>query len=56
LAATSGNITDEMIEQYIEEQEGNPLLMIVDLKSTLSLTPRLIDEGSLVSFFKKPGF
>jgi len=25
LAVTSGNITDEMIEEYIEEQEGEPV-------------------------------
>ena len=26
LAVTSGNITDEMIKEYIEEQEGDPLV------------------------------
>ncbi len=25
LAVSSGNITDEMIQQYIEEQEGEPV-------------------------------
>ena len=26
LAVSSGNITDEMIQQYIEEQEGEPVV------------------------------
>ncbi len=26
LAVSSGNITDEMIQQYIEEQEGEPII------------------------------
>ena len=26
LAVSSGNITDEMIQQYIEEQEGEPIV------------------------------
>ena len=34
LAVSSGNITDEMIQQYIQEQEGEPVTMTVDLKST----------------------
>lgn len=25
MAVSSGNITDEMIQQYIEEQEGEPV-------------------------------
>ncbi len=35
LAVSSGNITDEMIQQYIEKQEGEPIIDAVDFKSTI---------------------
>ena len=48
LAVSSGNITDEMIQQYIQKQEGASIQMAVDLKSTLRKTPRLVVKGCLV--------
>ena len=45
-AVTSGTITDEMINEYINEQEGEAVRMTVDLKSTplepLALQARVV--------------
>jgi putative transposase len=35
LAVSSGNITDEMVKEYIEEQEGEQIMTIVDFQSTV---------------------
>ena len=48
LTISSGNIMDEMIQQYIQEQEGGRWLMTVDFKSTPLKTLILIDEGCSV--------
>ena len=47
LAISSGNIMDEMIQQYIQEQEGGRWLMAVDFKSP-PLKPLFLDEGCSV--------
>ena len=48
LAVSSGNITDEMIQQYIEEHEGEPVTDDSRFQIDPSKTHRLTDEGSLV--------
>jgi putative transposase len=46
LAVSSGTITDEMIKEYIDEQEGERLRTTVDFQSTtlkhLGLQPRVV--------------
>ena len=49
MAISSGNITDEMIQKYIEEQEGE---IVDDGRFQIELkliTPRLQGEGCSVS-------
>jgi putative transposase len=48
LAVSSGNITDEMIRQYTEEQEGEPLVDGSRFQIDPSQTDRLTDEGIFV--------
>ena len=38
-------MTDEMIKEYIDDQEGEKLLMTVDFQSTVPRIQRLIVEG-----------
>jgi len=45
LAVSSGNVTDEMIQQYIEDQEGEPMVDDSRFQIDSSLTPRLLYEG-----------
>ncbi len=49
LAISSGNITEEMIQKYIEEDEGEPV-NADDSRFQIdpSWPPRLLDEGCLV--------
>ena len=55
LAVSSGNITDEMIQQYIEEQEGEPVKDDSRFPIDPSWTSRLIDEsGSVWDIHAKP--
>src|SRR4051812_13681417 len=39
LAVSSGTITDEMIREYIEEQEASKLVTTVDFPSTIAKRP-----------------
>jgi hypothetical protein len=48
LVVSSGNITDDMMQQYIEEQEGEPVVDDSRIQIDPSYTPGLTDEGSLV--------
>ena len=48
LAISSGNVTDEMIQQYIEEQEGEPIVDDSRFQIDSPRTPRLTDEGRSV--------
>ena len=50
LAVSSGNITDEMIQQYIEEQEGEPVTDDSRFPIDPSWTSRLINESCSVCF------
>jgi len=45
LAVSSGNVTDEMIQAYIDEQEGEPMHDDSRFPIGESRTPRLIDAG-----------
>ena len=46
LAGSPGNIIDEVIQEYIEEQEREAVAVDSGFQIDLSYTPRLIDEGS----------
>ncbi len=48
LSVSSGNVTDEMIQQYIEGQEGEPIVDDSLFKIDCFWTPRLPDEGRSV--------
>lgn len=47
MAVIPGNITDEMIQQYIHEQEGDP---IID-DSRFVIRPSYIDECNIFLYF-----
>jgi len=48
LTVSSGNVTDEMIQAYIDEQEGEPMHDDRRFPIDESRTPRLIDAGRSV--------
>ncbi len=50
LAVSSGNIINELIQQYIQEQEGEPVTDDSRFEIDLHKTPRIIVEGCFVIF------
>ena len=51
MTISSGNITDEIIQKYIEDQEGEPVeIGQFEIDSTL-IPPQLKAEGCLVGRF-----
>jgi len=49
LALSSGNITDELVKEYVEEQDGEQIIMIVDFQSTAFKFPWLPAESCSIS-------
>ena len=49
-AVNSGNITDEIIQKFIEKQEGEPVMDDSRFQIDPFWTPRLTDEEGSVLF------